>query len=199
MAEAVSAVTPAAAVPAATMRGKHLAFWTALVIVTLDLWSKHAVFDALALHEELWLAGDWFGFKPVLNPGIMWGGLSEWSHLLPWMRVVAAIAVVLMLRSTPRAARHTLFALGLVLGGALGNIYDGFDQGMVRDFLIVDLDVRFFDPFPVFNVADSAICSGVVLLALGMVFERPPSPEPDAGPAARAAGDGDGAAGRESE
>jgi len=172
----------AGAVPAATLRGKQFAFWTAIVIVTLDLWSKSAVFEALAMHEELWLAGQWFGFKPVLNPGIMWGGLSDWSSMLPWMRVVAAVAVVLMLRSTPRSAGQTIFALGLVLGGAMGNIYDGFAEGMVRDFLIVDLDVRFFDPFPVFNVADSAICTGVVLLALGMFFERPPSPEPTPGP-----------------
>jgi signal peptidase II len=181
LAESVSTASPAVAMPAATLGGKWLAFWTALVIVTLDLWSKHAVFDALALHEELWLAGDWFGFKPVLNPGIMWGGLSDWSSLLPWLRVVAAIAVVLMLRSTPRSAGTTLFALGLVLGGAIGNIYDGFVHRMVRDFLIVDLDVRFFDPFPVFNVADSAICTGVVLLALGMLFERPANQEAEPG------------------
>lgn len=172
-----AAVATESVAPAATLRGKYLALWVAALITALDLWSKAAVFDALALHEELWLRGIWFGFKPVLNPGIMWGGLTEWSSLLPWARVVAAVLVVFMLRSTVATARRTIFGLGLVLGGALGNIYDGFAHGKVRDFLIVDLDVRFFDPFPVFNVADSAICVGVGLLALGMLFERSPGPQ----------------------
>lgn len=174
MAQAVTPGTATEVAPAATLRGKQMAFWVAVVITALDLWSKSAVFDSLALHEEAWLVGTSFGFKPVLNPGVMWGGLAEWSHYLPWLRVVAAVLVVVMLRASPVSARMTLFALGLVLGGALGNIYDGFAGGEVRDFLIVDLDVRFFDPFPVFNVADSAICVGVGLLALGMLFERSP-------------------------
>jgi signal peptidase II len=67
----------------------------------------------------------------------------------------------------------TLVALGLVLGGAVGNVYDGFAFGAVRDFVLVDLDIPVFDPFPVFNVADSGICVGVALLATGLAFERP--------------------------
>jgi signal peptidase II len=60
-----------------------------------------------------------------------------------------------------------------VLGGAVGNVFDGFAYHAVRDFILVDLGIRFFDPFPVFNVADSAICIGVGLLALGMMLEKP--------------------------
>lgn len=179
MSEAVSVGHSDDVAPAATFRGKRFAFLVAAVIAALDLWSKSAVFNALGLHEELWLAGSWFGFKPLLNPGVMWGGLMEWSHLLPWMRVVAAIAVVIMLRSSPASARVTLIALGLVLGGALGNIYDGFSEGVVRDFLMVDLDLPGFNPFPIFNVADSAICVGVGLLGLGMLFQRSPEPKPE--------------------
>jgi len=93
--------------------------------------------------------------------------------MLPWLRAAAAVVVIVMLCGTHPRARTTLVALGLVLGGAVGNVYDGFMLGSVRDFVLVDLDIPVFDPFPVFNVADSAICVGVALLALGMLFERP--------------------------
>ena len=151
-----------------SLRGKGLGFTVAAVIVALDLWSKQAVFASLGDDQNLWLAGEWFGFTKVMNPGTMWGKLKSFSDVLPWVRVVAAVVVVSMITTTPARARLLLAALGLVLGGAVGNIYDGFAHGAVRDFLMVDLDVRFFDPFPIFNVADSAICVGVGLLALTM-------------------------------
>ncbi len=162
----------------AGFRGKQLALVLAILIVALDLWSKSAVFAALSDNEHVWLAGTWFGFTPVLNPGIMWGALPQLSAMLPWLRVLAAVVVLLMLRGAPRRGWRLQIALGLVLGGAIGNIYDGFTVGQVRDFLLVDLDFRPFDPFPVFNVADSAICVGVGLLALGLLFDEPAATEP---------------------
>jgi signal peptidase II len=159
-------------VEAVGFRGKQLAFLIASAIIALDLWSKSAVFAAIGDDSHVWLLGEWFGFAPVHNPGIMWGAFAQLAPALPWLRVVAAVVVLFMLRAAPRDARRLQAAFGLVLGGAIGNIYDGFTVGKVRDFLLVDLDVPVFDPFPVFNVADSAICVGVGLLALGMLFDR---------------------------
>ena len=172
-AEAGRAMAPVAAQDAPGWRGKQLALVVAAVIIAADLWSKSAVFDALREGEHVWIAKEWFGFTPVRNPGIMWGALQDLTHFLPWMRVLAAIVVVIMLRGAPRRALRLQVALGLVLGGAIGNIYDGFKIGQVRDFLLVDLGFRPFAPFPVFNVADSAICVGVGLLALGLLLDRP--------------------------
>ena len=156
-------------------RGRWLAFGLALGIAALDLWSKAAVFAQLAEGQRRWISGHWLALAAVKNPGVMWGALPQASALLPWLRAAAAIAVIVMLCSTHPRARTTLIALGLVLGGAVGNVYDGFVYGAVRDFILVDLGIRFFDPFPVFNVADSAICVGVGLLALGMILEKPRS------------------------
>jgi signal peptidase II len=153
--------------------GKQLAFVIAAVIIAVDLWSKSAVFARLADGEHVWIAREWFGLTPVRNPGIMWGALPQFKDFLPWMRVLAAVVVVIMLRGAPRHALRLQIALGLVLGGAIGNIYDGFKVGQVRDFLLVDLGFRPFAPFPVFNIADSAICVGVGLLALGLLLDRP--------------------------
>ena len=71
-------------------------------------------------------------------------------------------------------------ALGLVLGGAVGNIYDSLHYGYVRDFLKFDFGFFLFDPFPTFNVADSGICIGVGLLALQMIRHPDPTKDPRA-------------------
>ena len=168
----VEATVPSVAHPLSA-RGRWLAFGLALGVAALDLWSKAAVFAQLADGQRRWIAGRWLALAAVKNPGVMWGALPQASMLLPWLRAGAAVAVIVMLCGTHPRARTTLVALGLVLGGAVGNVFDGFAYGAVRDFILVDLGIKFFDPFPVFNVADSAICVGVALLALGMILEKP--------------------------
>ena len=143
-------------------------------IAVADLWSKAAAFAALGPGDYHWLAGQWLAFTAVENPGIMWGAFPQWSVALPWLRIGAGLIVLFMIRSTARAQRGLHLALGCVLGGAIGNVYDGFAFGHVRDFVYVDLDLPGFDPFPVFNVADAGISVGVAVLALSMIFERKP-------------------------
>jgi signal peptidase II len=113
--------------------------------------------------------GEWLGVTHTLNKGVMWGKFPQLADMLPYLRTVAALIVTWMALTTPASARRILWALGLVLGGAIGNIYDGFALGAVRDFILVDFDIKYFDPFPIFNVADSAICIGVGLLAIGLI------------------------------
>jgi len=159
-----------------TLRGKWGWLLLAALVTTLDLWTKETIFTPLDTGRVHWVAADWFGLTKVWNKGMMWGALQDHDELvlegLRILRVVAAVVVFTMILGTPAASRLLLLALGLVLGGALGNIYDGFAFGMVRDFLYFDFDFDPFDPFPVFNVADSAICVGVGLLALGLLLDR---------------------------
>ena len=74
-----------------------------------------------------------------------------------------------ILRSAGERDALAVLALGLVMGGAIGNISDSLRFEYVRDFLRFDFGFPPFDPFPTFNVADSAICVGVSLLALQML------------------------------
>ena len=170
-------MTGEAAVPSVarplSARGRLFAFGLAAAVAALDLWSKAAVFATLAENQRRWISGHWLALAAVKNPGVMWGALPEAAMLLPWLRAAAAVAVIVMLCGTHPRARTTLVALALVLGGAVGNVFDGFRFHAVRDFILVDLGFHPFAPFPVFNVADSAICIGVALLALGMVLEKP--------------------------
>ena len=157
-----------------TLSGKWRWLLLALIVAGVDLWTKQVIFTPLEEHRVQWVAGEWFGLTKVWNRGMMWGILQDHSELvlhgLRIMRVLAAVVVFFMILSTPASSRVLLLALGLVLGGAVGNIYDGFAFSAVRDFLLFDFDFAPFDPFPVFNVADSAICVGVGLLALGLFF-----------------------------
>lgn len=150
-------------------RGKLVVVVLAALILALDLWSKHVAFESQQEHRVSWVLGEWLGLTRTTNTGVMWGGFADLGAYLPYLRLVAAVIVLAMAWSTPKEARLVLWALGLVLGGALGNIYDGLLLGAVRDFIYVDLGFWIFDPFPVFNVADSGICIGVGLLALSML------------------------------
>ena len=170
--------------PRAPSARRSKLFWgAALVVLAFDLWTKHAVFEHLGVdpgtmstrgseaHEPF--LPEIFGGKveliALLNPGMMWGAFHDHPTVLKIVRPVAVLVIFLLLSSLPAGQRAARIALGGILGGAIGNIYDSFRYAGVRDFLSVDLDVPVFDPFPAFNVADSAICVGVAVLALGMM------------------------------
>ena len=83
--------------------------------------------------------------------------------------VIALVALVGLVIATARGVfpdRLSKIGVGLLVGGILGNVTDRLIHGHVVDFLLFDLHVRFADPWPAFNVADSAICSAVGLFIL---------------------------------
>jgi len=157
------------------------------LIVLADLWSKAAVFGWLDRlqregglerdvhgHPRLKLADGWLTFMESRNPGAAFGQLESFPWFLVVGRSAAAVFLVWLLARTPKGRPWFTAALVLVLGGALGNLYDnlflavphdGHPFGMVRDF--IDVYFGAFDwHFPTFNVADSCITVGAALLLL---------------------------------
>jgi signal peptidase II len=122
-----------------------------------------------------------FDLTRVHNRGISLGLLTAGSDTARWLLVAmtAVIAGVVAWWLTREEQRGDQLALGLVLGGALGNIVDRARLGYVFDFL--DLHIGEFRPFLVFNVADACISIGVVILILRAFLVREPklSKEPD--------------------
>jgi signal peptidase II len=162
------------------------------------LWSKASVFawlDRLQLrgalerdrhgHPRYLLADGWLSFMQSRNPGAAFGQLESFPWFLVVGRSAAAVFLVWLLARSPKGRPFFTAALVLVLGGALGNLYDnlfldaphdGHPFGMVRDF--IDVYFSAFDwHFPTFNVADSCITIGAALLLLtsfrGETKERP--------------------------
>lgn len=153
----------------------------ATAITALDLYTKSWAFEFVPrdgqVHE---VVEGTFKIAHHRNTGGMWGVGQDWP---PWIlrtiRIAAVLVIFLILAQTAPNDRGSLIALGLVMGGAIGNIHDSLRFGWVRDFLQFDFGFPPFAPFPTFNVADSAICVGVALLALQM-FRQPGGDDPSA-------------------
>ncbi|MBI4881923.1 MAG: signal peptidase II [Planctomycetes bacterium] len=156
------------------MLGRKLLFFLALAaaVTAADLVTKSIVFSRLPHPgQTVSVIGKTFEIVHHTNTGGMWGVGQSWN---PWiLRLVrfAAVAVVLViLYQTRPGDRVSVVSLGMIMGGAVGNIHDSLRLGSVRDFLKFDFGFDPFHAFPTFNIADSAICVGVGLLALQMLL-----------------------------
>ena len=137
-------------------------------VVVLDQIVKLIALDQLAPGVTVDVVPGLFALTLVKNPGLAFGLLSG----IPagWRWVVGLLS--LALRVLPSGGWREQSAIGLIFGGAVGNLIDRTRFGAVVDF--VDVHFRGWH-WPAFNVADSAITVGVAVLALGMLADRSPS------------------------
>ena len=149
------------------MANRTLAYGLAVALFVLDQLTKWIVTVPLQLQEKAQIVLlPVFNLTWVENNGISLGLLNATTPTGRWLLVAltAAIAIAVAVWITREEKRGDQLALGLVLGGALGNIVDRTRHGYVVDF--ADLHFGAFRPFLVFNVADAAISIGVVILLL---------------------------------
>ena len=161
------------------MRERRLGFMVALAVFILDQLTKWVVTGPLDLNR----IGEQIVLLPIFNltytenNGISLGLLNATNPVGRWMLVAltSAIAIAVAVWIGREKNRLDQAALGLVLGGALGNILDRTRFGYVVDFA----DLHFGDvrPFLVFNVGDAAISIGVVILLLRAFLTRKERPE----------------------
>lgn len=147
--------------------------WYALaaVIIILDQISKQWVSAALTYGEPV-VFTSFFNFTLLHNPGAAFSFLSTAGGWQRWFFAVlaAAISIVLVVWLTRVAhRRYEALALALILGGALGNLYDRVLLGYVVDFIVVHYQDYYW---PAFNIADSAITGGAALLIIDMLFVK---------------------------
>jgi signal peptidase II len=133
------------------------------VVIALDLYTKHLVQAAFAYGEHFSLTS-FFDLVLFYNEGAAFSflaGAGGWQRLLfSAFAIIASAVIIHLLRKHPEQ-KLFCFALSLILGGALGNLYDRLTLGHVVDFLYFHYQAWYW---PAFNVADSAISVGVVLL-----------------------------------
>jgi signal peptidase II len=134
-------------------------------VLIIDQLSKLYIASHLALHEDIVLIPNWLDITYTLNPG---AAFSLFAAMPPWFRSVfllglaaGAIVVLLVLLIRDPRASLTSAALALILAGAIGNLIDRVWRGPVVDFILMHY---YAHDYPVFNVADSAISVGVVLI-----------------------------------
>ncbi len=128
---------------------------------------------------EKFFVGKFWSFEYHENPGAAWsfGAGTNPRLRVPFFVSVSVLAIgfiIYYLKKARPDQRRVVAGLVLVLGGALGNLIDRARMGYVIDFIVWYIDVWFVDTYrwPTFNVADSAITSGVVLLILDSLLER---------------------------
>jgi len=148
----------------------------ALVIFVADQLTKLWALAGLSPARPVPILPGLVDLSLVFNTGVAFGFFSRLPPEWRWLVTVFSLAALVLLCSValkivPEGGWGGRLALGLVFGGAAGNLLDRWRVGAVVDF--IDVHWREYH-WPAFNVADSAITVGVILLAGGLAFGRPP-------------------------
>ncbi len=157
------------------MRKYH--FLIALLVVLLDRVSKWLVAGNITLHDSVTVLPGFFRLTHVQNSGAAFGlfadSSSEWKVAILVLFSLLALAVVsALLWKNSHSMSTTGVGLALILGGALGNLWDRLLTGHVVDFLDFYLGTYHW---PAFNIADSAIVVGALLLVGEILFTKSPA------------------------
>ncbi len=148
---------------------------TALVIIAADQVSKWAMIEILSAEpaRQIVVIRDFFALTLVYNPGAAFGILPRFNHLFILLSLLTVAVLLIFFKTLFAAGRLSRVAAGLILGGAVGNLIDRFRFKNVVDFF----DFQFGSyHWPAFNVADSAICVGVALLLIAILFGKSGQP-----------------------
>jgi len=144
----------------------------AAIVVVLDLFSKKLAVDAFYEGERLNIL-PFFDLTLRYNTGAAFSFLADQPGWQVWFfGVIASVVSVVLavwIARLPKDKLWELAGLSLVLGGALGNLYDRVTLGKVVDFILVYYQGSYF---PAFNIADSAICIGAGILILDTFIHR---------------------------
>jgi len=165
--------------------------WIMAGVVALDQATKLLVDRLMELHESRRVIDGFLRLTYVRNRGAAFGILSDadlpfQAGVFSVLSLAALAAIALYAWRLPVESRLPKAALALIMGGAVGNLIDRMRLGYVIDFVDAHLGQYHW---PAFNVADSAITIGVVLLVLDMLWHPQPSPEAPGVPAASSGGD----------
>jgi signal peptidase II len=153
---------------------RALHFFLALLVVLLDRWTKRLVATRIAMYRQIQIIPGFFRLTHTENTGAAFSlfadSPSHWkTALLIGFSLLAMVIVTVLLWKQTRAFTMTGVALSLILGGAVGNLWDRVASGRVVDFLL--FYVKRYE-WPVFNFADSAIVVGAGLLVLEMLLHK---------------------------
>lgn len=147
-------------------------YWILLIfcfgILLLDQWTKYIIVQKLGLYRRVEVVHGFFNIVHVRNTGGAFGifggaGGGMGSVLFVVVSLIAIVAIVFLFIKTRENEKILALSFSLILSGAVGNLIDRLHYGEVVDFL--DFHIAAYH-WPAFNVADSAICVGIGLMAL---------------------------------
>ena len=143
----------------------------ALPLYVLDQATKLWIVQNFWLHEQRSVIPGTFDLVYFANTGAAFSMFSDNNRFFIGLSFVALIGLVVFYLRGAFTDRHSRWGVALLLAGILGNLTDRLLHGHVVDFLLFDLHVRFANPWPAFNVADSCICTATGLFILAAFLE----------------------------
>ncbi|MFZ9036200.1 MAG: signal peptidase II [Francisellaceae bacterium] len=154
-------------------RGQLKWLWMAILVIAIDLLTKYLAHIYLNYGQPLYVL-PFFNLTLLHNYGAAFSFLSNQETLwqvivLSAIAIAVAVGIIIWLWRLPKDKNVFAFSLSLILGGALGNVYDRLIHGYVVDFLDFHIGVYHW---PAFNVADSAICIGVAIIIISGFFAK---------------------------
>lgn len=149
--------------------------WFSVLIVILDQITKLTVKAKFDLHESINVWGEIVRLTYIENPGMAFGIRFGGKYFFTVFASLATIVILVYLYRIRHERLLSRSALALIFGGAIGNLIDRYAYGQVIDFIDVGLD--FDTRWPVFNIADSAVTVGMLILVFFVLFEREPQPD----------------------
>ena len=148
-----------------------------MLVIILDQYTKHLIIQSFALYESLDIIQNYVTIVHARNKGIAFGifaaqGSGTQTILLIITSCLAIAFIFYLVSSLKGKQLYATITLSFILGGAIGNLIDRIRWGEVVDFI----DLHWYRyHWPAFNVADSAISLGLVLLIIGMFTKKFPS------------------------
>ena len=137
-----------------------------LPLYALDQLTKQWVLRSISPYDARIVVPDFFNLVNVTNTGAAFGSFRGNNTFFVVISVVALVVVTVLLVRHSRSDPWRDISLALLLAGILGNLTDRLLYGHVIDFLLFNLHIRYADPWPAFNVADSCISIAVVLFII---------------------------------
>lgn len=145
-----------------------LFFLISILLIVLDQLSKWWIVQHMELYQSITVISDFFYITSHRNRGAAFGILQEQRWFFIVVTICVVIAIIVFMVKMKKETILTKIALSFVLGGAVGNMIDRIQTGEVIDFFHFQFGSYHF---PIFNVADSAICVGVVLFLIANLLD----------------------------
>lgn len=154
-------------------RGRaFLWYLLSVLVIGLDQWTKWLAELKLNFHEPISVIEPFLNWTLAYNYGAAFSFLADQGGWQKWLfaslSIIMSLFIALYLTRAPRQAKLLNVGLAMILGGAIGNLIDRVRIGKVIDFI----HVHYADVwhYPIFNIADIAICVGVAIVVIDMVF-----------------------------
>ncbi len=148
-----------------TKKGNFMFFLAALIVLVLDQWTKFLAVAKLPHGASREVIHDFLNFTLIYNPGAAFGIFKGATVLLICIALVAILAILFFYRNNSSSNKLYIVSLGLIFGGAISNLVDRLRFAKVIDFID-------FRVFPVFNLADTSITLGVIVMGYLMLVKK---------------------------